>query len=137
MESDPALRIVERNDKRGLGDAYLHAFEIAFDEGYDAVVEIDADHLPRPRGAADDARSSPARGIALVIGSRYVPGGTVTGWPRRRTWLSRWGNRYVAIMLGLAINDATAGYRVYRTDALRTDRPRRRPGERLRASRWR
>ena len=59
------------------------------------------------------------RGIALVIGSRYVPGGTVTGWPRRRTWLSRWGNRYVAIMLGLAINDATAGYRVYRTDALR------------------
>ena len=53
-----------------------------------------------------------------MIGSRYVPGGTVSGWPRRRTWLSRWGNRYVAIMLGLAINDATAGFRVYRTDTL-------------------
>jgi dolichol-phosphate mannosyltransferase len=60
------------------------------------------------------------RGIPVVIGSRYVPGGTVTGWPRRRTWLSRWANRYVAVMLGLAINDATAGYRVYRADALRT-----------------
>ncbi len=59
------------------------------------------------------------RGIDLVIGSRYIPGGSVIGWPRRRTWLSRWGNRYAAIMLGLAINDATAGYRVYRTDALR------------------
>ena len=119
MESDARLRIVERDDKRGLGDAYLHAFELALDEGFEAVVEIDADHSHDPAvlpTMLDVAR----HGIALVIGSRYVPGGTVSGWPRRRTWLSRWGNRYVAIMLGLAINDATAGYRVYRTDALRT-----------------
>jgi glycosyltransferase involved in cell wall biosynthesis len=118
METDDRLRLVERAENRGLGDAYLHAFEIALAEGYDAVVEIDADHSHDPAvlpTMLDVAR----RGIALVIGSRYVPGGTVTGWPRRRTWLSRWGNRYVAIMLGLAINDATAGYRVYRTDALR------------------
>jgi hypothetical protein len=60
-----------------------------------------------------------AHGISVVIGSRYIPGGTVTGWPRRRMWLSRWANRYVAIALGLAINDATSGYRVYRSDALR------------------
>jgi dolichol-phosphate mannosyltransferase len=119
MATDARVRLVERPDKAGLGDAYLHAFRLALDEGYDAVVEIDADHshdpavLPLMLDVAD-------RGIALVIGSRYVPGGTVTGWPRRRTWLSRWANRYVAIMLGLAINDATAGYRVYRTDALRT-----------------
>ncbi len=119
MRDDTHLRLVERDAKRGLGDAYLHAFGIALDEGFDAVVEIDADHSHDPAvlpTMLDVAR----RGIALVIGSRYVPGGTVTGWPRRRTWLSRWGNRYVAIMLGLAINDATAGYRVYRTDALRT-----------------
>ena len=55
-----------------------------------------------------------------MIGSRYIPGGSVVGWPRRRTWLSRWGNRYAAIALGLAINDATAGYRVYRADTLRS-----------------
>lgn len=116
--TDDALRIVERDEKRGLGDAYLHAFDIGLNEGYDAMVEIDADlsHdpavLPTMLGVAE-------KGIALVIGSRYVPGGSVIGWPRRRTWLSRWGNRYAAIMLGLAVNDATAGYRVYRADALR------------------
>ena len=54
-----------------------------------------------------------------MIGSRYVPGGAVVGWPRRRTWLSRWGNRYAAIVLGLAINDATSGFRVYRAETLR------------------
>jgi len=115
--TDCALRLVERDAKHGLGDAYLHAFGIALAEKYDAVVQLDADlshdpaMLPMMLDLAD-------RGIALVIGSRYIPGGTVSGWPRRRTWLSRWGNRYVAIMLGLAINDATAGFRVYRTDTL-------------------
>lgn len=112
------LRLVEREGKHGLGDAYLHAFGIGLDAGYDAMVEIDADlsHdpaiLPTMLDVAD-------RGIALVIGSRYIPGGSVIGWTRRRTWLSRWGNRYAAIMLGLAVNDATAGYRVYRADTLR------------------
>jgi dolichol-phosphate mannosyltransferase len=112
------LRLVEREGKNGLGDAYLHAFRIGLEAGYDALVEIDADlsHdpavLPTMLGVAE-------HGISLVIGSRYVPGGSVAGWPRRRTWLSRWGNRYAAIMLGLAINDATAGYRVYRADTLR------------------
>ncbi|WP_051063336.1 polyprenol monophosphomannose synthase [Ilumatobacter nonamiensis] len=112
------LRLVERDEKLGLGSAYAHAFTMAMDEGYDAVVEIDADlsHdpvvLPMMLGLAES-------GIDVVIGSRYVPGGSVVGWPHRRTWLSRWGNRYAAIALGLAINDATAGYRVYRTDTLR------------------
>jgi dolichol-phosphate mannosyltransferase len=118
MSTDPRLRIVERDVKRGLGDAYLHAFAIGLDEGYDAMVEIDADlsHdpavLPMMLGLADG-------GIALVIGSRYIPGGSVIGWPKRRTWLSRWGNRYAGFVLGLALNDATAGYRVYRADTLR------------------
>lgn len=118
IEHDPQLRIVERDVKRGLGDAYLHAFRIGLDEGYDALVEIDADlsHdpavLPTMLALAD-------HGIALVIGSRYVPGGSVIGWPRRRTWLSRWGNRYAGFALGLALNDATAGYRVYLSDTLR------------------
>ena len=117
MERDDRLRIVERPEKRGLGDAYRQAFMSARDDGYDAVVQIDADlshdpvSLPIMLAVAE-------QGIPVVIGSRYIPGGTVTGWPRRRTWLSRWANRYVAVMLGLAINDATAGYRVYRVEAL-------------------
>lgn len=116
---DTRLRLVTREEKRGLGDAYLHAFQIGLDDGYDAMVEIDADlsHDPAVLPTMLDVAE---RGIDLVIGSRYVPGGSVIGWPRRRTWLSRWGNRYAAIMLGLAVNDATAGYRVYRADTLRT-----------------
>ena len=114
----PHLRIVERETKLGLGNAYLHAFAIGLDEGFDALVEIDAD-LSHDPAVLPTMLDLTARGIDLVIGSRYVPGGSVVGWPRRRTWLSRWGNRYAAIMLGLAINDATAGYRVYRADALR------------------
>lgn len=113
-----SISLIEREEKNGLGDAYLHAFRIGLAGGYDAMVEIDADlsHdpaiLPTMLGVAE-------HGIALVIGSRYIPGGSVIGWPRRRTWLSRWGNRYAAIMLGLAVNDATAGYRVYRAETLR------------------
>jgi glycosyltransferase involved in cell wall biosynthesis len=113
------LRLIERPEKRGLGDAYREAFRLALDEGYDAVVQIDADLSHEP-AALPVMLAVADQGIPVVIGSRYVPGGTVTGWPRRRTWLSRWANRYVAVMLGLAINDATAGYRVYRADALRT-----------------
>jgi glycosyltransferase involved in cell wall biosynthesis len=118
LRDHPNLRLVERAAKNGLGDAYLHAFALGLDEGYDALVEIDADlsHdpavLPTMLGIAEF-------GIALVIGSRYIPGGSVIGWPRRRIWLSRWGNRYAAIMLGLAVNDGTSGYRVYRADTLR------------------
>jgi glycosyltransferase involved in cell wall biosynthesis len=118
LRDHPNLRLVERATKNGLGDAYLHAFALGLDEGYEALVEIDADlsHdpavLPTMLGIAEF-------GIALVIGSRYIPGGSVIGWPRRRIWLSRWGNRYAAIMLGLAVNDGTSGYRVYRADTLR------------------
>jgi glycosyltransferase involved in cell wall biosynthesis len=111
------LRLVERPDKRGLGDAYREAFRIGIDDGYDLLVQIDAD-LSHDPAALPLMLAVAEQGIPVVIGSRYIPGGTVTGWPRRRTWLSRWANRYVAVMLGLAVNDATAGYRVYRTEVL-------------------
>lgn len=118
VEDSTRLRLVERAEKRGLGDAYVHAFGIGLADGYDALVQLDADlsHDPSVLPTMLDLIS---RDIDVVIGSRYVPGGSVVGWPRRRTWLSRWGNRYAAIALGLAINDATAGYRAYRSEALR------------------
>ncbi len=112
-------------------DAYVYAFAIALDQKYDAVVEIDAD-LSHDPAILPTMLDLTRRGIDVVIGSRYVPGGSVVGWPRRRTWLSRWGNRYAAIALGLAINDATAGYRVYRTETLRRNRPWSDPGRRVR-----
>jgi len=117
IESGARLRIIERPDKRGLGDAYREAFRLGIADGYDLLVQIDAD-LSHDPAALPLMLAVAEQGIPVVIGSRYIPGGTVTGWPRRRTWLSRWANRYVAVMLGLAVNDATAGYRVYRAEAL-------------------
>ena len=118
MQDHPNLRLVERDRKNGLGDAYLHAFGLGLEDGYEALVEIDAD-LSHDPAVLPTMLAVAAHGIGLVIGSRYIPGGSVIGWPKRRTWLSRWGNRYAAIVLGLAVNDATAGYRVYRADTLR------------------
>lgn len=112
------IRLEARNSKTGLGDAYRHGFRIGLREGYDALVEIDADHSHDP-GLLPLMLAISSHGVGLVIGSRYIPGGSVDGWSARRTWLSRWGNRYAAIALGLAINDATAGYRVYAADLLR------------------
>ena len=64
------------------------------------------------------AARHPDPGVDLAVGSRYEPGGITENWPRKRKWLSRWGNRYASGVLGLAINDATAGYRAYLSDAL-------------------
>ncbi|MEL6890894.1 MAG: polyprenol monophosphomannose synthase [Actinomycetota bacterium] len=113
-----AIRVVERSAKSGLGSAYRLAFGEAIAGSYDVVVEMDAD-LSHDAAALPTMLAVADHGIDVVIGSRYVPGGGVDGWPRRRVWLSRWGNRYAAFALGLAINDATAGFRVYRTDLLR------------------
>jgi dolichol-phosphate mannosyltransferase len=112
------ITLVERDRKGGLGDAYRHGFRLGLAAGYELLVEIDADHSHDP-SVLPLMLDVAHHGIGLVIGSRYIPGGAVTGWTTYRTWLSRWGNRYAAIMLGLAINDATAGYRVYAAEVLK------------------
>ncbi|HET6968830.1 MAG TPA: polyprenol monophosphomannose synthase, partial [Ornithinibacter sp.] len=115
--SDPQVTVLHRAGKEGLGAAYLAGFEWALDRGYDAVVEIDADgshrpeHLPALLDAAEHAD--------VVIGSRWVRGGSVVNWPLHRKALSVGGNVYVKVLLGMPVNDATAGFRVYRADALR------------------
>jgi len=104
--------VVVRPKKEGLGSAYRHGFRVGLDAGYDRLVQIDADlshdpaALPRLLRALDD-------GAAAVIGSRYVPGGAIPHWPWHRRALSRWGNRYACVVLGMTVHDATAGYRAY------------------------
>ncbi len=111
------VELLERPGKAGLGSAYREGFRWAIDRGADVCVQIDADlsHDPADLPAL---LTNIAHGADLAIGSRYVPGGVTENWPWRRRWLSRWGNRYAAGVLGLAVNDATAGYRAYRADAL-------------------
>lgn len=111
------VEVVRRTTKDGLGAAYRAGLRHAIEHGAEICVQMDAD-------LSHDPASLPAlvavveHGADLAIGSRYVPGGITLNWPRRRRWVSRWGNRYAAGVLGLAINDATAGYRAYRTSVL-------------------
>ena len=106
----------QRPQKRGLGSAYRDTFGSAISD-YDLLVEIDADLSHEPE-ALPELLSAAHAGADVVIGSRYVPGGQIIGWSKSRLRLSRWGNRYASLVLGLAINDATAGFRVYRSSII-------------------
>ncbi len=113
---DPQVRVVHRTQKAGLGAAYLHGFAVALERGYDVIGEMDADgshqpeQLPRLLDALADAD--------LVIGSRWVPGGSVVNWPLSRKALSVGGNLYARVALGIPVRDVTAGYRLFRRTTL-------------------
>ena len=111
------IDVLHRAEKNGLGHAYRAGLRRAIDDGAEICVQMDADlsHDPLVLTALI---ANVEHGADLAIGSRYVPGGRTVDWPRQRRWLSRWGNRYAAGVLGLAINDATAGFRAYSVDAL-------------------
>jgi dolichol-phosphate mannosyltransferase len=115
--ADERVHVMHREGKAGLGSAYLAGFGWALQRGYGAIVEMDADgshdpaELPSLLAALENAD--------LVLGSRWVPGGTVLNWPKSRQILSRGGNAYARMMLGIEARDATGGYRAYRAAALR------------------
>jgi dolichol-phosphate mannosyltransferase len=115
--ADPAVRVVHRSNKGGLGAAYLHGFQVALDAGYDVIGEMDADGSHQPE-QLDRLLAALREGADLVIGSRWVPGGAVVNWPLRRELLSRGGNLYVRLLLGVRVRDATAGYRLFRRTTL-------------------
>jgi dolichol-phosphate mannosyltransferase len=114
--ADPRVHVLHRPGKQGLGAAYVAGFGWAREHGFDVVVEMDADgsHAPEqlPRLLAA------LRTADVVLGSRWVPGGRVVNWPWRRVLLSRGGNLYTRLVLGVPIRDATGGYRAYRTPVL-------------------
>ena len=114
--ADPAVHVLHREEKAGLGAAYLAGFAWALDAGYDVVGEMDADGSHQPEQL--DRLLTALAGADLVIGSRWVPGGSVVNWPRRRELLSRGGNLYVRLLLGIDVRDATAGFRLFRRSAL-------------------
>jgi dolichol-phosphate mannosyltransferase len=113
---DPVVHVLHRAGKEGLGAAYVAGFGWAREHGFDAVVEMDADgsHAPEELPKLLDA----LRSADMVLGSRWVPGGTVVNWPYHRFLLSRGGNLYTRLALGMPIKDATGGYRAYRMPVL-------------------
>ena len=122
------IRVMRRAGKQGLGSAYRAGFRTGLDEGYAVMIEMDADMshdpavLPELLRAIDD-------GADLVIGSRYVKGGSIPEWPLLRRAISRIGCRYARLMLRVPVQDATSGFRAYRAatiaaidlDAVRAD----------------
>lgn len=110
------IHLIERVGRQGLGSAYVAGFRWALEQGYDQIVEMDADlsHDPAdvPRLLDELANAD------LVIGSRYVAGGDVFNWGRLRRALSRFGNVYARLWLGFDVRDATSGFRAYRATAL-------------------
>ena len=114
--ADPAVHVLHRPGKQGLGAAYLAGFDWALSRDYGVLVEMDADgshqpeDLPRLLAALADAD--------LVLGSRWVPGGSVQNWPKQRLLLSRGGNTYARLVLGVPIKDITGGFRAFRRGTL-------------------
>ena len=115
--SDAHVQVMHRHGKEGLGAAYIAGFTWGLQNGYDVLVEMDADgsHQPEQLPRLLDA----LRGADLVLGSRWIPGGGTENWSKGREVLSRGGNAYTRAMLGVPIHDATGGYRAFRADTLR------------------
>jgi dolichol-phosphate mannosyltransferase len=114
--NDDHVRVLHRTEKGGLGAAYRHGFRVALDAGFDVIGEMDCDgsHQPEQLHLLLDALCD----ADLVIGARWIPGGSVVNWPRYREALSRGGNLYVRVLLGVPVRDATAGFRVFRRTTL-------------------
>jgi dolichol-phosphate mannosyltransferase len=115
---EPRVRALHRPGKLGLGTAYIVGFHYAIDQGYDLVFEMDADYSHDPRYLPTFLQA--AQDADLVIGSRYVPGGDTPNWSALRKFISGGGNIFARAVLGIPIKDCTAGFRCYRTAALRT-----------------
>ncbi|MEE1788332.1 polyprenol monophosphomannose synthase [Streptomyces sp. SP17BM10] len=118
--ADGRIGVLHRTEKDGLGRAYLAGMARALDEGADVVVQMDAD-LSHPASAIPEmVRTLLTGDTAVVLGSRYVPGGsTASEWPWHRKALSAWANFYVNTILGLGVRDATAGFKAWRATTLR------------------
>jgi dolichol-phosphate mannosyltransferase len=115
-DHDTSVHVLHREAKEGLGAAYIAGFAWGLERGYDVLVEMDADgsHLPEQLPRLLDALPS----ADLVLGSRWVDGGKVVNWPRRRSLLSRGGNTYARLALGIPLRDATGGFRAFRRATL-------------------
>lgn len=113
----PNVHVLHREGKGGLCGAYVAGFQWGLERDYTVLCEMDADgsHAPEQLHLLLDEIDD---GADLVIGSRYVPGGKVVNWPKKRWILSKGGNIYISLMLGAGLTDMTAGYRAYRRDVI-------------------
>ncbi|MGD0320758.1 MAG: polyprenol monophosphomannose synthase [Acidimicrobiales bacterium] len=112
------VEVMRRPAKAGLGSAYRAGFAWGLERGFDAFVEMDSDLSHEPE-ALPGLVAPLGEGVDLVVGSRYVPGGSIPNWRAHRRLLSQGGNIYASLMLGLHVTDSTSGFRAYSADILR------------------
>jgi len=115
-EKDSRVKVMHRAGKLGLGTAYIAGFKYAIDKGYDAAFEMDADFSHDPKYLPDFLKA--IENADLVIGSRYIKGGSTPNWKLMRRIISGGGNIYTRIILGIPVHDCTAGFRCYRREVL-------------------
>jgi dolichol-phosphate mannosyltransferase len=115
-ESNPRIKIIQREKKLGLGTAYITGFKYAIQNKYDFVFEMDADFSHDP-GEIENFLSA-IENNDLVLGSRYLTGVNVINWPMRRLILSYFANFYTRFITGLPIHDATGGFKCFRREVL-------------------
>jgi dolichol-phosphate mannosyltransferase len=120
MVDDQRFHCIHRAGKLGLGTATIEGFQFAIDNGYDTVLTMDADfsHPPRFINSLFEGVNRQDSPVDVTIGSRYVKGGGIEGWPWKRRWMSRWVNRFARLMLGLKARDCSGAFRCYRTEIL-------------------
>lgn len=115
-KADARIQVLHRDAKNGLGAAYIAGFKLGLSQGFDYLIEMDADGSHRSEDLVKLIEAS--TNSDLVIGSRWVRGGAVENWAWHRVALSKLGNRYARTLLGVGIRDMTAGFRVFRADLL-------------------
>jgi dolichol-phosphate mannosyltransferase len=112
------VEVIHRPQKAGIGPAYAEGFSRALERGAEVVVQMDCDFSHNPEDIPRLVHAIEA-GADLANGSRYVPGGDTPDWPWRRKFLSRGGNLYARLLLGIPVRDATGGFRAWRARALK------------------
>ena len=118
LEHPGSVSVLHRPQKQGLGRAYIHGLTTALGLGSDFVAQMDADYSHRPQDLQAMVNAAIVTNADLVLGSRYIPGGSTVGWPRHRLLISRFGSWYSGKVLGIPIRDLTGGFKVWRSELL-------------------
>ena len=118
QERPDRIHIIKRAGKLGLGTAYITGFKWALQQGYDFVIEMDADFSHRPEDLIPLQAACATGGADLSIGSRYITGVNVVNWPMGRVLMSYYASAYVRLITGMKVHDTTAGFVCYRREVL-------------------
>lgn len=118
-KNDGRFFVLHRKEKAGLGSASIAAFQYAIENDFDQIMTMDGDWSHNPDQAPNVVQKLRSEAADIAIGSRYIPGGKIFGWPKTRHWMSYWINTYARWMIGLRTKDCSSAFRCYSVDLLK------------------